>query len=430
MKLTAKLVSLWLAGALLIIGIGTYLSILSDVATFEQDLRRDADQRARRLAVFVHDIWSSSGEPRALELIERADAENHATGARMRWVWLDAQAGDPHASKASERERQDLRDGKPISYVAQMKVAIARFAQTFPSRWPALEPALELESSLDSLDRFRRNAVLRACAVAVILFIGSGLAAAFFGIVVVGRPLDRLIAKTRHIGAGELSDPLPTKGHDEFTDLSVAINRMCDQLAAARDQLEAESTARSAALEQLRHAERLTTVGQLASGMAHELGTPMHVASLRAELIMESAPSTDAAESAQVIKGQIEKMTKIIRQLLDFARRRRPRKEVIDLAGLADQTNQLVAALAQQREVQLQISRPTEPVMIEADCGQVQQVLTNLIVNAVQASSPGKSVQVRVHQGDYAPRNSVGGERRSLPYWKSGTTASGSLQSI
>ena len=108
---------------------------------------------------------------------------------------------------------------------------------------------------------------------------------------------------------------------------------MCDQLAAARDQVHTETEARIAATEQLRHAERLTTVGRLAAGMAHELGTPMNVASVRRNSIIQEAPSEDAVASARIIKNQVDKMAVIIRQLLDFARRRTPRKSAPNSRG-------------------------------------------------------------------------------------------------
>jgi signal transduction histidine kinase len=75
--------------------------------------------------------------------------------------------------------------------------------------------------------------------------------------------------------------------HDEIGDLATELNAMCEQLAEANRQLNAATEARIAALEQLRHADRLKTVGQLASGVAHELGTPLNVVSGRAKMIAQ-----------------------------------------------------------------------------------------------------------------------------------------------
>ena len=78
--------------------------------------------------------------------------------------------------------------------------------------------------------------------------------------------------------------PLQLDRSDEFGELAGAINSMCDQLRAAQEKIDTEARARMAALDQLRHADRLRTVGRLAAGIAHELGTPLNVISGRAAL--------------------------------------------------------------------------------------------------------------------------------------------------
>lgn len=118
-----------------------------------------------------------------------------------------------------------------------------------------------------------------------ILVLISGLAAVMFGFGMIGRPLHRLIKKVRRVGKGDLAGPLPDLGGGEFSELATAVNTMCEQLDEAQKTVQTETEARIAALEQLRHADPLRTVGGLASGIAHELGTPLNVVSGRAGLI-------------------------------------------------------------------------------------------------------------------------------------------------
>lgn len=228
-------------------------------------------------------------------------------------------------------------------------------------------------------------------------------------------PLEELIEKTRRVAAGDLSGPISVSGHDEFggalSELADSLNAMCEQLAAARDQLHQETEARIAAMEQLRHAERLTTVGRLASGMAHELGTPMNVVSVRAELIIEEAPSEEAVASAKIIKSQVDKMAAIIRQLLDFARRRTPRKGRVDLTRLAEEAAQLLEPLAKSKAVTIQVHCQGGPLPAEADAAQLQQVLTNLLLNAIQAMPQGTiqggKIELGLERGDYRRRGAA-----------------------
>jgi len=224
--------------------------------------------------------------------------------------------------------------------------------------------------------------------------------------------LERLIEKTRRVGTGDLAGPLEISCGDEFSELATALNQMCAQLSGAREQLSRKTEARIAALEQLRHADRLTAVGRLAAGTAHELGTPMNVVSVRAELIIEASPSDDAVASAKIIKAQVDKMAGIIRQLLNFARRRVPRKERADLSQLAEQSTQLLGVLAKSKQVEIKLSSSAGPLPADVDAGQIQQVLTNLVVNAIQAMPNGGTIDVSLERGSYRPRTAAGDGRR------------------
>src|SRR6202044_3094911 len=185
-------------------------------------------------------------------------------------------------------------------------------------------------------------AILRFALLGALLIVLSAAAASLLGVWLVGRPLQLLTEKTRRAGAGDLSNPIHLVRRDELAELGLALNLMCNRLAAAPERLRGETEARIAALEQLRHADRLKTVGRLASGMAHELGTPMNVVLARAELIGLEAPSETVIASAKIIKAQIQLMAAMIRQLLDFGRRGRAHKEAVDLRQLAERTVQLL----------------------------------------------------------------------------------------
>jgi signal transduction histidine kinase len=282
-----------------------------------------------------------------------------------------------------------------------------RVLQTYvPVAVPSARPgAIELTESLDGLDQIARAAILRFAALGAILVVLSAVAASFLGVWLVGRPLEQLTDKTRRAGSGDLSNPVHLVRRDELTELGVSLNLMCNQLVAARERLRNEAEARIAALEQLRHADRLKTVGRLASGMAHELGTPMNVVLARAELIGLEAPSENAVASAKVIKSQIETMASMIRQLLDFGRRGRAHKQSLDLNDVCEQIVQLLDPLAKRQDVALELEPSEASVFAEVDASQIQQVVSNMIENAIHAMPEGGTVAIRVEPG---PFHSVG----------------------
>jgi signal transduction histidine kinase len=257
--------------------------------------------------------------------------------------------------------------------------------------------ALEIKQSFETFDAyvrdsFRNQVIGAAAAVAVAALLALGL-----GVVFIGRPIGKLATKARRVGTGDLSAPLHLKQRDELGELANEINLMCERLAD-------EQSARARATEQLRHADRLTTVGKLASGLAHELGTPLNVVSGRAKLIADrEVEGEDALDSARIVAEQAERMTALIRQLLDFARPRAPKPAPVNITTLATRVCQLVQTIARKASVVLVPPEPDEALRIEADDGQLTQVLTNLIVNAIQAIGERGTVQISARTVEEVP---------------------------
>ncbi len=158
-----------------------------------------------------------------------------------------------------------------------------------------------------------------------------------------------------------------------------------------------ERAERATLLLQLRHAERLTTLGKLAAGVAHELGTPLNVLMLRAELIAtEGVTPEDVARSARIIHEQGGRMASIIGQLLRFGRRSHNLRARQDLRGVAEEVVLLLAPIARNHQIEITLETCSEPVLADVNSGELQQVLSNLIMNAVQASAPLSAVSVVV----------------------------------
>jgi signal transduction histidine kinase len=224
----------------------------------------------------------------------------------------------------------------------------------------------------------------------------------------VGRPLGRLAEFARRIGSGDLGARVAVgSGGEEMTTLGEEMNHMAERLAAARTAVEEADAERVAAMERLRHADRLRTVGQLASALAHELGTPLNVVSGHARLIeQEPGISADARESAREVLESSARMTRTLRDLLDFARRRGPQVAEHDLAELADRAARTLEPLTKRQGVRVVVTR-AEPVRATVDAQQVLQVLTNLVVNAAQAMPRGGSAQVIVEAVDATPPTGV-----------------------
>jgi signal transduction histidine kinase len=147
---------------------------------------------------------------------------------------------------------------------------------------------------------------------------------------------------------------------------------------------------------QLRHADRLSTVGSLAAGIAHELGTPLMVVRGRAKRILGRARQ-EGGDDALIIVEQADRMAAIIRQLLDYARQRSAVKAPADVAALARETLTMLRPFAAKQSVTLRIDA-SSATPTPVDAGQIQQVLANLVMNGVQAMRTGGELLVAIER--------------------------------
>jgi signal transduction histidine kinase len=247
--------------------------------------------------------------------------------------------------------------------------------------------------------RFRRQyivaSLLRTGATTVAIAVVCGAMAIVLGVVLVGRPIDALVKLSRRIGSGDLGARSEVIRKDELGELAQEMNVMASRLATADQDLRQETRERMRALEQLRHADRLATVGRLAAGLAHELGTPLNVVGGRAKLIQKSPDATDAIrENARIVGNQTHRVAQIIRQLLDFARTGEARKMPANLGQVLREVVTLLEPMAKKRSVNLELCVPDRMPDVLIDRAQIQQVVSNLIVNALQATQRAGTVRV------------------------------------
>lgn len=402
MKLTAKLVVAFMLVSIALTAINGYLTVQYQARI----VKKNTEDHARRVGTKIIPGWREGGQTGVLRIIQQENREQKRL--HIRWVWSDARPHDPFGPQVPAEQLQTFARGRALS----VKVRDSNGNRIMHTYYPikvddGRRGGLELSRSLAPLDEYTRHTLYRTFAVMGVLVLASCLLIAVLGVRVVGGPLEKLIAKTRRAAAGDLSGELHLGGKDELNELAQSLNHMCAALADSQKNVQEQSIARIAALEQLRHADRLRTVGRLASGIAHELGTPLNVVSGRAGLIASGKLSeAEVTDSARTIKAQSDQMSSIIRQLLDFARRRTPQQASVDLRQVMGQTVELIQTLAHKRGVTLQINDPLEPVSALVDVGQMQQVFTNILMNAIQSMPEGGEVTIDLHHAVERPKNS------------------------
>jgi len=159
-------------------------------------------------------------------------------------------------------------------------------------------------------------------------------------------------------------------------------------------------TARKGAEEQLRKAERLAEFGTFASGLAHEIGTPMNVILGRAEYMMDRATDEPSKKGLHTIVTQVERITKLIQQMLNVTRRRPVELRAVDLRQAIHQTVELFREHAARHRTVLELACAEDCPPVLADPDQLSQVLINLITNGIHAMPGGGSIRISLRSAD------------------------------
>jgi signal transduction histidine kinase len=388
-KITPKLTLALVGGTCAVLALNGYLRVQRERAFYEADRLRDHEMIGRSLGAAAAAVWKSDGERAAVDAVDAVN--RHFTKIQIRWVPPE----DSGVLAVDPRTLVDTPTGQPLTRIFSGETA----------RWKTFVPVdvdgvrrgvIELSEPATSERRFVLGALGDTLATAAVLALLSALLSFGMSQWLVGRPVRALCEKARRVGRGDFSSHVTLSQRDELAELAHEMNAMSDRLVAT--------------MEQLRHADRLAIVGTLASGVAHELGTPLNVVGARAGMIASGeATAEEARDYAGVIVASADRMAATIRRLLQFARRGATQKARGDLRELVRESVELLRPLARKRSVELVTPPAQSEAVASFDGAQIQQVITNLVMNAVHATPGGGTVEVVVERGRWVPPVDVGG---------------------
>ncbi|HLQ59797.1 MAG TPA: ATP-binding protein [Gemmatimonadales bacterium] len=209
----------------------------------------------------------------------------------------------------------------------------------------------------------------------------------------VAGPMQRFVGAVRALGQGELAHRIGpgdavtgTMRGSELATLELEINTMAANLETARARIMREAEERVVLERRLRESEKMAAIGNLAAGLAHEIAAPLNVISGRAELLLQSeSESSERHRNLGIIVRQIERITTIVRNLLDSGQRRLERQlGHVDVAFVLDGVAEFLDGELSRNEIALTRLYP-RPLLVFGDPDLLHQVFVNLVLNAVQA---------------------------------------------
>lgn len=215
------------------------------------------------------------------------------------------------------------------------------------------------------------------------------------------RPIEELLEGAVAVGRGDLNYRVIVRSRaGELARLAQEFNRMADRLAEQRAAAAREAEERLALERKLRQSEQLAAVGSLAAGVAHEMGAPLQVIDGRAKQLLNHPDATTETRQRNltIIRQQAERITRIVRQLLDLARPYTLQLQSVQLPHLVRETVELIETQAEGAGVKIELSLDSSAVA-QADRQLIHHVLLNLCRNAIQAMPQGGQLRIECLPG-------------------------------
>ena len=259
---------------------------------------------------------------------------------------------------------------------------------------PGFDVSLTVLKSFDQATAFLSslNRVLIALGLIAIL---SG---ALFGFLIsdsISKPLGKLVQGVQAIERGDFECPVPSAGKDEVGVVASAFERMRQSLRQGQEEQKL--------LEQrLRQAHKMEAVGRLAGGVAHDFNNLLTIIRGHADLLSDRAETDSEKKSVDQIQRAAGRAVGMTRQLLAFSRMQVLQPRVVDLNAIIAEMGKMLPRLIGEH-IEYSFAPGSDLCSVEADPGQIEQVLMNLAVNARDAMPEGGKLHVRTANVEIGP---------------------------
>ena len=407
-----------LLGAVVVLAVSsgfTWLSLTLAQRAIEEDLKSRAIVYAREVAATLGHNQRLEGGEALTRLIARL------RDIRRSVLQLDVVSFAPEGSTvvATSHPGTPVPIVEPLTAEVRNGAVVTRAVTSGTERhWEVVAPitleggvagAVAVKVSTQRADeltsRIRFWAVTLTAASVVV--IGLLLRAAIR--LVVDRPIGRFMRAIGSMGDATVPPPVDVRTRDEFGVLARQFNEMVGRIGRFNEELQTRVSEATRELERLNgllfamqrrlgHAERLALAGRVMAEVAHEIGTPLHSVAGPLELLHKdfgpAGPPADAARRIAIVEAELRRVSQIITRLLDVTRGAPGEPAAVDLETLARDTVELVRPGLVSAGVALDVRAGPGPARVRGRRDQLQQVILNLLTNAIDATPSGGRIAV------------------------------------
>lgn len=404
-------------GALYVLLVALLTIVCVVVVVHVEAMRRDADRllEETREQVLAHQLTRNVASLKNLLL---QASSNQSETSRKQALELEGalqrELNSLHAPKSdpSRREHQEAEDDLSRQARAELEELSLHLgsAESWQNRRQGLDELALIQGFVNALaeetqrevsradhDLERRARAARTVLILTFLSVTAILCMALLLVMrTVVAPLGVLRDGADRLGGGDLAHRLQCQRPDEIGDLARSLNHMADRLAATHSDLEQRVAART---RELVRAARLADIGVLAAGVAHEINTPLaSIAScaegLERRIKRGSLSREEELDYLGTITAEAYRARDITSRLLALSRNDAGEIGDVDLGLVYQHVRGAVRPLLEKESQHLEVRLPSENTMLQANAGELVQILVNLILNAKDASRPGSTIRL------------------------------------
>ncbi len=406
MSVGSRLTRFLILGVLIVTGLDMLLSLQRTRETLLDELRHEVGAISHTLKVTLE----IAGDDTPWRYFDHLAASISSFENILGLVFYDRDGRQAAISKSLHQYR--LPDVDIAAVIAARTPVEGLFNDGGAQRFYRIEPianssgtgigAFLILEDFPMFTREFRGRALQTILNTLVLLVVLSLIVSFITRQYVSRPLRFVAGRIKALGRGQFSPPLELQRQDEIGELADEFDRLCLRLAEAQDALQAETEEKLRLERELRHSEKLATVGQLASRLAHEIGTPLNVIQMRAEQLLKRASHNEKDQQLlNVIVAQIERISGFVRQLLTLARRPQLTAQRVSLNDVVRRVADTVGEREHPSGVVLHVDLAEPLPLVIGDPDQLQQVLFNLTVNAIQATETAGEITLQTRLGTH-----------------------------
>ena len=254
---------------------------------------------------------------------------------------------------------------------------------------------------------YLKNSVVSVFVLIAIISIIALAIISVFTVKRITRPVNELYLLTEKVSKGELTARVQISSNDEIGELIRSFNEMVQSLQNATEgyvnltktleqKVEEKTKELERARDQLIQNEKLSAIGRLAAGIAHEINNPLTAILINSHLLKEKiGDNSRISEKLDLVIEETQRCAKIVSGLLEFSRQTPPEMKIVSINDIINKTLILFESVLLANNIKLETSLTQELPMIMADESKIKQVLTNILLNSIDAMPNGGNLRIQ-----------------------------------